>query len=64
MKINHVDVPGRYLEQFLTDSWLEHLRQHRPTTLADKAAQDRVREFHRGAEPPKVSHLAQPARGA
>jgi hypothetical protein len=56
-----LEKPGRYLEQFFTDSWLEHLRQHGRSTVADKAIQDKVRSFHRGAEPPKVSHLAYPA---
>jgi hypothetical protein len=51
------ETPGRYVEQFLSDSWLEHLRQHQRVTLADKAIQDKVRSFHRGAQPPKVSHL-------
>jgi MFS family permease len=51
------ETPGRYVEQFHSDSWLEHLRQHQRVTLADKAIQDKVRSFHRGAQPPKVSHL-------
>lgn len=57
-----VETPGRYVESFLTDSWVEHLRQHQRTTFADKAIQDAVRSFHRGELPPKVSHLASPAR--
>jgi Transmembrane secretion effector len=36
------ETPGRYVESFLTDSWVEHLRQHQRTTLADKAVQDAV----------------------
>lgn len=56
-----METPGRYVESFLTDSWVEHLRQHQRTTLADKANQDAVRSFHRGEAPPKVSHLASPA---
>ena len=57
-----VEEPGRYVEHFLSDSWVDHLRQHQRTTLGDKAAQDKVRAFHRGERPPKVSHLAAPAR--
>ena len=53
--------PGRYTEQFFTDSWLEHLRQHQRNTIADKVLQEKVRAFHRGAQPPRVSHLAAPA---
>jgi MFS family permease len=56
-----VESPGRYVEHFLTDSWVEHLRQHQRTTMADKATQDNVRGFHRGEQPPKVSHLASPS---
>ena len=58
-----VENPGRYVEQFFSDSWLEHLRQHQRTTIADKALQEKVLAFHRGAQPPKVSHLASPATG-
>ena len=50
--------PGRYVEQFLTGSWVEHLRQHQRTTLGDKSLQDRVLGFHRGVQPPRVTHLA------
>jgi MFS family permease len=54
--------PGRYIEQFFSRSWLEHLRQHERTTLADKALQDAVNAFHTLAEPPRVSHVVAPAR--
>lgn len=54
--------PGRYVEQFVSRSWLEHLRQHERTTLGDKAVQDAVNAFHALPEPPRVSHLAAPAR--
>jgi MFS family permease len=55
-----VSQPGRYIEHFFTDSWVEHLRQHQRTTLADKAVQDKVNAFHNGPTPPRVSHLAAP----
>ncbi len=48
---------GRYLECFLLESWIEHLRQHERVTKADLAVENRVRTFHVGAEPPRVSHL-------
>jgi hypothetical protein len=57
-----LEAPGRYVEQFLTSTWVEHLRQHQRTTLGDKSVQDRVLGFHRGERPPKVSHLADPGR--
>jgi MFS family permease len=56
-----METPGRYVESFLTASWIEHLRQHQRTTLADKTIQDAVRSFHRGEVPPRVSHLLSPA---
>jgi hypothetical protein len=54
--------PGRWLEVFELESWIEHLRQHERVTEADRAAQDRVRAFHTGERPPLVSHLVGPAR--
>jgi quinol monooxygenase YgiN len=56
------ETPGRYVESFLTDSWIEHLRQHQRTTLADKAVQETVRGFHRGERPPAVMHLISPRK--
>src|ERR1700685_2900357 len=32
--------PGRFLETFFLDSWLEHLRQHQRVTKADEDAQE------------------------
>jgi MFS family permease/quinol monooxygenase YgiN len=49
--------PKRFVETFLVESWAEHLRQHERVTVSDRAAQDRVRAFHEGGEPPVVTHL-------
>jgi MFS family permease len=49
--------PGRYLESFVVESWLAHLRQHERVTAADRAVQAIARAFHRGAEPPRVTHF-------
>ncbi len=49
--------PGRVVECFMDESWLEHLRQHERVTVADQAVQARVMAFHIGGEPPRVSHL-------
>ena len=52
--------PGRYLETFLVESWIEHLRQHERMTVADQAARELARTFHLGP-PPAVSHyVAEP----
>jgi len=45
---------GRFVETFLVDSWLEHLRQHERFTQADVALEDRVRGFAR--EAPRITH--------
>lgn len=52
--------PGRYLEYFLVESWLEHLRQHERVTEADRVVQECVNSFHRGETPPKVKHYLTP----
>lgn len=48
--------PGRLIETFYVDSWLEHLRQHERVTNADRILQDAVAQFNlEGA--PAVSHF-------
>jgi predicted MFS family arabinose efflux permease len=34
--------PGRFLETYLVDSWLEHLRQHNRVTHADRDIEDEI----------------------
>jgi MFS family permease len=46
--------PGRMLETYLVDSWMDHLRQHERTTRADTVIEERVRRFTR--ETPRVTH--------
>jgi predicted MFS family arabinose efflux permease len=47
---------GRFVETFLTDSWVEHLRQHQRVTKADRILEQAVRKFQLG-EAPKTTHL-------
>jgi len=49
--------PGRYLETFVVESWAEHLRQHERVTVADREIEVRAQAFHKGSEPPKITHL-------
>jgi hypothetical protein len=49
--------PVRHVETFYLETWLEHLRQHDRVTVADRELQDKVRAFHLGTDPPRVSHL-------
>ncbi len=47
---------GRFLEIFMVESWLEHLRQHHRVTNADRILQDTVNRYNiEGA--PRVTHL-------
>lgn len=47
--------PGRFLETFLVESWLEHLRQHKRVTNADRVLQQQVHRLLKG--PPTTAHL-------
>ena len=54
---NDTDVPDRWTEMFLVESWVEHLRQHERVTVADEEVRHRVGSFHVGDRPPEVRHL-------
>lgn len=45
---------GRYIEYFVDENWLEHLRRQERFTAADVGLRERRLAFHTGAEPPKV----------
>jgi predicted MFS family arabinose efflux permease len=47
---------GRFIEIFLTDSWLDHMRLHRRVTKADEISEQAVRRYQIGAGP-KTTHL-------
>jgi MFS family permease len=49
------EFPGRYLEMFLVDSWVEHERQHDRFTLADRTLENQVLRY--SLEPPRTRHF-------
>ena len=51
--------PGRFVETFSLNSWIDHLRQHDRVTHADREQQDLVNRFQVG-DPPQVTHLVAP----
>lgn len=55
-----VSTPGRYLEYFIEESWLAHLRHHERVTEADRAIQDKVLALHVGDGDPVVTHFLAP----
>jgi hypothetical protein len=48
--------PGRFVETFMLDSWIEHMRQHARVSNTDRELQERVRGFHIQGTP-QVTHL-------
>lgn len=52
--------PGRIIESFVVESWIEHQRQHERVTHADRADQDLLHAFHIGDDAPLVRHLLRP----
>jgi hypothetical protein len=54
--------PGRFLEEFVVESWLEHLRQHERVTLSDRQLQEHIRLLHTAPEAPHVTHYISASR--
>lgn len=52
--------PGKVVEAFIVESWLEHQRQHARATRTDQLNQEVLRAFHIGDQPPIVRHLLRP----
>jgi MFS family permease len=48
--------PGGYLEEFLVESWLEHLRQHERGTADDWRLQESIRAMQTSSDLPRVAH--------
>ena len=49
--------PARYVETFLVETWVEHLRQHQRGTIADRVIEEAAHAFHVGTTPPQTAHL-------
>jgi len=52
-----VEIPAVFLETFLEESWLDHLRQHERQTVEDREFNRVARAFHIGHEPPQIMHF-------
>jgi len=46
--------PGRYIEYFVDESWVEHLRRLERFTAADAGLREKRLAFHKGEGPPMV----------
>jgi hypothetical protein len=49
--------PGRYVEQWVEESWLELLRHRDRVTVSERELRDAKRAFHLGPEPPARTFL-------
>jgi MFS family permease len=49
--------PSSYVESFIVESWVEHLRQHERLTVSDKEIMDGVRVFHSGEQGIRARHF-------
>jgi len=48
-------VPGRYIEYFVDETWVEHKRRLERFTAADIGLREQRMAFHVGTEPPRVN---------
>ncbi len=46
----------RFIENFIVESWAEHMRQHVRATLTDKALEEQVHQFTKDKKPPVTLH--------
>ncbi|MCC5869574.1 MAG: MFS transporter, partial [Gammaproteobacteria bacterium] len=47
----------RWLEVFVDETWLTHLRQHHRLTVEDRAIKELAESFHREPGLPTVTHM-------
>ncbi|HRQ64084.1 MAG TPA: MFS transporter [Xanthomonadaceae bacterium] len=52
--LHDLNVPGRFVEVVIDESWIEHLRRFHRVTSSDVALQQRKLAFHIGDAPPVV----------
>lgn len=49
--------PNRFIECFMSETWVEHLRLHEHVSMADYKIQKLANTFHTGNKGPHVTHL-------
>ncbi len=49
--------PAHFSETFVVESWIEYLRQRERLTASDLLIREKAVSFHKGPEPPKISHM-------
>ena len=56
--------PGTFIEIFIEESWVAHMRQHLRVSGTHKQLQEKIRALHQGDAPPIVRHAVTPEHGA
>ena len=59
---NDTENPRKWLEFFIDESWVEHMRQHHRFTRADREIEAAARRFQVGGASPMVRHFLAPER--
>jgi MFS family permease len=54
------ELPNRFVEYFMVESWLEHLRQHERVTNADRVLQENLRGLLVADSQPEITHYVAP----
>lgn len=54
---NDIENTTRYIECFMVESWLEHLRFHERVSISDRKIQDKVNAYHAGPGRPHTTHF-------
>jgi MFS family permease len=53
---NDIEQPKRFVECFMVESWLEHLRFHERVSISDRKIQAAVNLYHKGPARPQAIH--------
>jgi len=47
----------KFVECFMVESWLDHLRQHERIAVTDRDIQQKASAYHQGKNPPRTTHF-------
>jgi hypothetical protein len=56
--------PEIWIERYHTPTWLDYVRHNQRITQADARIGERLRELHRGPEPPRVHRMIERQAGS
>ena len=58
--LEDVREPNHFIEYYMVESWLGHLRQHERVTNTDKLIQEEIRKLLIDGQPPTVTRFVGP----